>query len=521
LIKTGKFVILNTLHKYFVKQKLVWWIMEQKNIISVVIPAFNEELLIAECLESLNHQDYSGDYEIIVVDNGSNDNTSQIAQKMGARVIDCPQKGVSYARQAGADAAKGTIVVQADADTIYPLWWLTRIRKQFDAHPEAIAVAGTFIYRKPPWWAFFEYFARAFWNILATIFLRRPYIISGANFAFYKKALAEIGGYHQQSYSSDQFDISTRLSKKGKIIYDRKSWGATSPRSVAKPTLVIIYEFGRNLILFDRNAVRALVSMLKGKRDSKSRSVKPATLIKISIPVILIIMISILCYGYFVPASPVFGSVYSKVRTTDRVIALTFDDGPNEPYTSQILDILAKYDIKATFFLVGNNVLLYPDTTRRILAEGSVIGNHTYSHNANHALFFSSFKDVQLAQETIFKVSGVYPHLYRPPHGKKSPWELQFIKNRDFIVVQWSISARELSGNPAALLAEQIVKQSRPGGIILLHDGYGTLHNTGQADKHITVEALPEIIRQLQSEGYTFVTVPELLNVPAYDKVSE
>jgi peptidoglycan/xylan/chitin deacetylase (PgdA/CDA1 family)/GT2 family glycosyltransferase len=495
--------------------------MEQKYMISVVIPAFNEELLIAECLESLNHQDYSGEYEIIVVDNGSNDNTSLIAQKMGARIINCPQKGVSNARQAGADAAKGTIIVQADADTTYPKWWLSRIQKQFDTHPKAVAVAGTFIYRKPPWWAFFEYFARAFWNILATIFFRRPYIISGANFAFYKKTLAEIGGYHQQSYSSDQFDISTRLSKKGKIIFDRKSWSATSSRSVAKPTLVIIYEFGRNLTLFARNAIKALVSLLMRKRDAKSRSIKPGTLIKISIPILLIIMISIVCYGYFVPASPVFGRVYSKIRTTDRIIALTFDDGPNEPYTSQILDILAEYDIKATFFLVGKNVLLYPDTTRRILAEGNVIGNHTYSHNANHALFFSSYKDVQLAQETIFKVTGVYPHLYRPPHGKKSPWELGAIKNRNFIVVQWSISTKELSGNPAALLAEQIVSKSRPGGIILLHDGYGTIHNTEQADKHVTMEALPGIIRRLQSEGYTFVTVPELLNVPAYDKVSE
>ncbi len=489
-------------------------------MISVVIPALNEEKLIGECLESLKHQDFSGDYEIIVVDNGSRDNTSQIARKMGARVIDCPRKGVAYARQAGAEAAGGEIIVQADADTIYPHWWLTRIQKQFKAHPKAIAVAGTFIYRKPPWWALFEYFTRVFWNILATIFLRRPYIISGANFAFYKKALFEIGGYRQHAYSPDQFDISTRLSKKGKIIYDRKSWGATSERSVAKPTIVIIYEFIRHLAFFSRNAFRALFSLIRRKQALKKRPVKPLTLIKFGIPILLILLASIVCYGYFVPASPVFGRVYSKIRTSDLIIALTFDDGPNEPYTSRILDILKEYDVKATFFLVGYNVGLYPDTTKRILAEGNVIGNHTYSHDANHALNFFAYRDIQKAQQTIFEVTGVNPHLYRPPHGKKSPWELESIKNRGFIAIQWSITTNELSGTSATELARQIVQKSHPGGIILLHDGYGTSHNTDRSDKQKTVDALPEIIRQLQAKGYVFVTIPELLNVPAYDKAS-
>jgi peptidoglycan-N-acetylglucosamine deacetylase len=494
--------------------------MEPDFMISVVIPAFNEEKFIAECLKSLNRQDYSGEYEVIVVDNGSHDNTSQIARKMGVRVIDCPQKGVSYARQAGTDAARGEIIVQADADTVYPRWWLTRIQQQFKAHPEAVAVAGTFIYQRPPWWGFFEYFIRVFWNILAVIFLRRPYIISGANFAFYKKTLAEIGGYRQQSYSSDQFDISTRLSKKGKIIYDRKSWGATSERSVAKPTIVIIFEFLRHLVIFARNAFGGLFANIKKRQASKNRSIKPATLIKISIPVLIIILASIVCYGYFVPASPVFGKVYAKVRTSDRVIALTFDDGPNEPYTSRVLDALKEYNVKATFFMVGENVNLYPDTTRRILAEGNIIGNHSYSHNANHALYFFYYKDVQKAQDTIFDVTGVKPHLYRPPHGKKSPWELVAIKNRGFIEVQWSISAAELSGASASDMAKQIVKKAQPGGIILLHDGYGTSHNIDKADKQKTVDALPIIIQQLQAEGYTFVTIPDLLNVPAYDKAS-
>jgi len=230
-------------------------------------------------------------------------------------------------------------------------------------------------------------------------------------------------------------------------------------------------------------------------------------------------------YGYFVPASPVFGKVYYKATSTDNVVALTFDDGPNEPYTSQILDILASHNIKATFFVIGKNVELYPETAKRIVAEGHVVGNHSYSHNANHALTEYGSKDLQLAQEVIFNVTSVKPHLYRPPHGKKSPWELQAIKKDGLIEVTWSVSANDQHvlafwGKPSPeTFAREIVSETNPGEIILLHDGYGTSHGTAESDKSLTVEALPLIIEQLQAKGYRFVTVPELLNVPAYNEV--
>ncbi len=196
---------------------------------------------------------------------------------------------------------------------------------------------------------------------------------------------------------------------------------------------------------------------------------------------------------------------------------MTFDDGPNEPYTSQILDILARYDVKATFFVIGKNVELYPETAKRIVAEGHVIGNHSYSHQANHAVIDYSSRDVFLAQFAIFSVVGLMPCLYRPPHGRKSPWELQNAKKEGLTVVMWSVSSGELNNKSAVSLAGNIVSKAKPGGIILLHDGYGTDHNTPQSDKTKTVKALPQIIEQLQSKGYRFVTIPELLNVPAYN----
>ena len=245
----------------------------------------------------------------------------------------------------------------------------------------------------------------------------------------------------------------------------------------------------------------------------------------LGVTAVLVFVIAFSAYGYFVPTSSVFGKVYSKESTPQKLVALTFDDGPNEPYTSQILAILQQNDIKATFFVIGKNVELYPDTARQIIADGDVIGNHSYSHNANHAVTLFGSHDLARAEKVIYNITGVEPHLYRPPHGKKSPWELDEIKDDHMIEVTWSASANDqhkvaFFGKPTVTqYAKEIVRHVHPGGIILLHDGFGTIHNTPKADKSFTVQALPLIIQQLKAKGYKFVTVPELLNVPAYNEV--
>jgi peptidoglycan/xylan/chitin deacetylase (PgdA/CDA1 family) len=162
-------------------------------------------------------------------------------------------------------------------------------------------------------------------------------------------------------------------------------------------------------------------------------------------------------------------------------------------------------------------VQLYPETAKRIVAEGHVLGNHSYTHNANHALTEYGAKDLIVAEKAISDTVGVKPHLYRPPHGKKSPWELDAVKDQGMIEVAWSVSTGELNTHSYEKVADRIVDETHQGEIILLHDGYGTSHNCHQADKSLTVEALPLIIEKLQAEGYTFVTVPELLDVPAYN----
>ena len=491
-------------------------------MISIVIPALSEEKLLPLCLDSLRNQDYQGLYEIIVADNGSTDGTARIAERFGARVVSCSEKkSVFYARQIGADAAQGDIIAQADADTIYPKNWLSRIASQFDRRLKTVAVTGKFRYTQPPWWAKVEYAGRTGLNWITSFVFGRPLIISGATFAFRRNVFLKLGEYHGIQYAADQWGIAGRLSKAGKITFDNHLCVTTSPRSVDKPLLRILKEALINWSRWGNYLIKMPISFIK-RLTSTPSSKKHVALVAGS--VLLGLAMFLLVDGYFIPSSQVFGKVYAAAKEPDKVVALTFDDGPNEPYTSEVLSVLNSYKIKATFFIIGKNAELYPDVVKNIIAQGDVVGNHTYSHNANHALSDEGIKDIERGELAIFNVAGVKPHLYRPPHGKKSPWELEGIRDAGLIDVTWDDSANDQHkvadfGTPTPQsYAAGIIKDAKPGSIILLHDGYGTLHTTAKADKSLTVQALPIIIAQLQAKGYTFVTVPELLNVPAYNK---
>jgi peptidoglycan-N-acetylglucosamine deacetylase len=493
-------------------------------MISIVIPALNEEKLLPDCLKSMKGQSYKGDYEILVIDNGSTDSTAAIARSYGVQVISYDlEKNVFAARQFGAENAAGDIIVQADADTIYPPQWLQRIADQFARHPKASSVAGRFFYSEKFMWAWLEFSVRNILNLLFSFFFKRPLLVSGATFAFRREAFMAAGGYKGLTYSADQYGISGRLKPYGRIIYDPKILVFTSPRTVRKASLRLLWDVGVNAYHLVKYWTGAFFTRHPAATSRKRPLVKGLAW---SFSALMACIIAFSAYGYFVPASPVFGKVYYKSTGTEKVVALTFDDGPNEPYTSRILDILKENDIRATFFVIGKNVELYPDTARRILAEGSVLGNHSYSHDANHALSGFGARDLLYAEKVIADITGVSPHLYRPPHGKKTPWELGSIKHDQIIEVTWSVSANDqhktgFIGTPTAKdYAASIVRNVRPGSIILLHDGYGITHDTEQADKSLTVEALPLIIQQLREKGYSFVTVPVLLGVPAYNETN-
>ncbi|MBN1189814.1 MAG: glycosyltransferase family 2 protein [Dehalococcoidales bacterium] len=269
-------------------------------MLSVVIPAFNEEKFIRRSLKSLKKQDFKGEYEIIVVDNGSRDHTAQIARSAGVKVVTCPYKGVSYARQCGTDAARGDVIVQADADTVYPVWWLTEIDERLKQRPGVVAVAGTFIYRNPPWWANIEYFLRVFFGKLSSFIFGYPLVISGANFAFYKKTLLQVGGYEHNCYSSDQINIATRLSSRGKVTFTGRLYCSTSERSVNKPAFSVFVDFLRNLFYFARYVLDSPLPVNR-KAVSEASSFSTGIYLKLAIPVLAI---GLLCSAYLVNTPP-------------------------------------------------------------------------------------------------------------------------------------------------------------------------------------------------------------------------
>jgi len=201
---------------------------------------------------------------------------------------------------------------------------------------------------------------------------------------------------------------------------------------------------------------------------------------------------------------------YSNPKAGKQV-ALTFDDGPDNRTTPIILDILKRNHVKATFFLVGSRASAYPDMVKRIIGDGNAIGNHSWSHpDFARVSADTARKEIADTEATLTAIAGYEPSLFRPPYGTLKAEDEPVIAQSRMNVVDWSVDTRDWAGTPAKQILTLVRKELHPGGIILQHcSGGGTGHLAN------TVEALKILIPELKEEGYTFVTVPELLNLPA------
>jgi polysaccharide deacetylase family sporulation protein PdaB len=205
------------------------------------------------------------------------------------------------------------------------------------------------------------------------------------------------------------------------------------------------------------------------------------------------------------------GIVYWHGSPMEHKVALTFDDGPNEPYTSEILKILSDYHVKATFFLVGANVDHYPDVAGKIVREGHSIGNHSYGHpdlilDLNPAVR----RQILRAETAIESATGKSPTLFRPPYGAVDPLTLKQTEDLGYVVILWSVASRDWTMPGVSRVVRNVLIHVQNGSIILMHDGAETRHG---ADRSQTVAALPVIITELRKQGYEFVTIPELLHL--------
>lgn len=487
-------------------------------VISVIVPALNEEQLLPECLRSLKNQQFDRPYEIIVVDNGSDDGTAEAAAREGVRVVVEPHHGVTWARQKGLETAAGSILAFVDADTTVADDWLAQIFDSLMKNPTWAAVSGRIRYTESDNWrgklpnvmVFFSLYSDMAFRWL----FRKPGTLWGANFGVRKEALVKAGGFNKNiKFFGDDTELSLRLGKVGKIGFNKNQWAFTSPRrfenqGILKTSWAYIFSF-ISLVAFNKD--------FYGGAQKPRRRVFGIPLRKAAYALSILALPAALVFFAYNPASQFYGKVYSAgFHRNEKEVALTFDDGPNEPYTSEVLKILEVHKIRATFFLIGANAEHYPATVENIVRQGHVLGNHSYSHA--YFLPFESRQaiqnDVTRAESVLFDLTSLKTALFRPPHGLRTPWMLKDVRDLNYRIVTWSAMTDDYDADePPQKIAAQILKNVRPGTIIDLHDGKALNHGI---DRSNTLRALPIILAELEKRGYRFVTVPELLHVNAY-----
>ena len=201
--------------------------------------------------------------------------------------------------------------------------------------------------------------------------------------------------------------------------------------------------------------------------------------------------------------------VLSATRES-RKVALTFDDVPDPRFTPQVLDILKRKKVRATFFVVGTRANKHPQLVRRIHREGHAIGNHSFSHPDLSRTTLAGMKgQIRRAEQSIEAVVGFRPRLVRPPYGEILTRQLEWAKQAGYTVVNWDVDSSDWRQLAAERVFRNVTRTVRPGSIVLMHAGGGE----GQSLSG-TVRALPRIIDWLREHGYEPVALPELLDVP-------
>lgn len=198
----------------------------------------------------------------------------------------------------------------------------------------------------------------------------------------------------------------------------------------------------------------------------------------------------------------------THVQTTARVAALTFDDGPDPVYTPGLLDILAKHNAKATFFMVGVRAAKYPDIVARVASEGHAIGNHSWDHKP-----FPELDSRARLQQLADCQRALGPHgvrLFRPPKGMQNLASRFDILRAGYQVVTWNLGAEDWLDREAGWMAEHLITRLQPGAIICLHDALEGVTRANAGDRSRTLEAVDRLL-QTRSSDYQFVTVPELM----------
>ncbi|WP_027417417.1 polysaccharide deacetylase family protein [Aneurinibacillus terranovensis] len=201
------------------------------------------------------------------------------------------------------------------------------------------------------------------------------------------------------------------------------------------------------------------------------------------------------------------GDIIWEINTKDKVIALTFDDGPDPQYTQQILDLLDKYEAKGTFFVIGSKAESNASLIKEMKQKGHEIANHTYHHpNMRTIKQFTLLREINDTDNTIHAIIGTYPALFRPPGGTYNDKVVEAAKTGNHLVVMWSWTqdTKDWRSPGVQKIVDKVCKNAKPGNIVLFHDSGG--------DRSQTVKALEIILDKLSKEGYRFATVSQMIS---------
>ena len=206
------------------------------------------------------------------------------------------------------------------------------------------------------------------------------------------------------------------------------------------------------------------------------------------------------------PSTPPAGArlSYSSIQTTQKVVAMTFDDGPHPTHTPRLLKMLRDRNIKATFFLVGKNAKAYPAIVRQMVEEGHEIGNHTWTHGSLTSMSDDQIRnELKMSADAVYAASGYRPQTIRPPYGAINARVKQLMYTEfGYPTIMWSVDPQDWRKPGVSVVTSRIVNAAHPGAILLAHDIHAS-----------TIAAMPATFDQLLAKGYRFVTVSQLMNI--------
>jgi peptidoglycan/xylan/chitin deacetylase (PgdA/CDA1 family) len=222
---------------------------------------------------------------------------------------------------------------------------------------------------------------------------------------------------------------------------------------------------------------------------------------------LLLIYVTVLfCGSYFIRMGFFLKSICS-VKTNENWIALSFDDGPAE-FTSQVLDVLKENETEATFFCIGKKIPGNEEMIKRIVQEGHIIGNHSFSHHPFFDLFGSRkmLNDMKEMNQVIKNITGLSPRFFRPPYGVTNPHLKKAVMMGGFISIGWSVRSYDTVIKNRDRLLNKILSSLKPGAILLLHDTSET-----------TAAILPELLKAIRQKGFQVIRLDKLVNLNPYD----